>query len=220
VRRIREHLTYANVMATVAVFLALGGGTTAIALSGSNTVQSDDLGPGAQVKAPDVAANSVNGADVVDDSLGGADIIEETLSGRTRGLIYNATASPSGPLTTIASLDPYTIKGQCRDFPTPSSMHAALYVIGPAGTADWMATETFDDAASSAETGSRRTPIPASTDTHIFNTFSAYGHFSRIAGTVMLRSGPNLIQVNVNAVADGRSPRHCYLYGTATKALG
>ena len=44
--RLRSKLTYANVMATLAVFIALGGGTTAVALSGSNTVQSDDLGPG------------------------------------------------------------------------------------------------------------------------------------------------------------------------------
>ena len=42
-------------------------------MNGQNTVQSDDLGPGAQVKAPDVAANAVNGSDVVNDSLTGAD---------------------------------------------------------------------------------------------------------------------------------------------------
>ena len=57
-RRMRSHLTYANAMATLAVFLVLGGGTAA-ALSGSNTVQSDDIGPGAQVKAPDIAASAL-----------------------------------------------------------------------------------------------------------------------------------------------------------------
>ncbi len=36
-RHIRQHLTYANVMATLAVFLVLGGGTAA-ALHGHNTV--------------------------------------------------------------------------------------------------------------------------------------------------------------------------------------
>ena len=41
--RLRSHLTYANVVATIAVFLVLGGGS-AVALSGTNTVQSDDLG--------------------------------------------------------------------------------------------------------------------------------------------------------------------------------
>jgi hypothetical protein len=78
-RRIRDHLTYANVMATIAVFLVLSGGT-AVALSGTDTVQSDDLGPGAQVKAPDVAANAVNGSDVVDNSLAGADVNESSLN--------------------------------------------------------------------------------------------------------------------------------------------
>lgn len=72
-QRIRLRLTYANVMATLAVFLVLSGGT-AVALNGSNTVQSDDLGPGAQVKAPDVADNAVNSADVVNESLTSADI--------------------------------------------------------------------------------------------------------------------------------------------------
>jgi hypothetical protein len=47
----------AMVVALIALFVALGG--TAAALQGSNTVQSDDLGPGAQVKAADIAANAV-----------------------------------------------------------------------------------------------------------------------------------------------------------------
>jgi hypothetical protein len=62
-RRIRRHLTYSNVMVTLLAFIVLSGGT-AVALSGSNTVQSDDLGPGAQVKAPDVADNAVVSADI------------------------------------------------------------------------------------------------------------------------------------------------------------
>jgi hypothetical protein len=72
-RRIRDHLTYANVMVTLLAFIVLTGGT-AVALNGTNTVQSDDLGPGAQVKAPDVAANAINSAGVVNETLTGADI--------------------------------------------------------------------------------------------------------------------------------------------------
>jgi hypothetical protein len=78
---IRSHLTYANVMATLAVFIALGGGTTAVALSGSNTVQSDDLGPAPQVKAPDVAANAVNGTNIVDGSLHAVDVGQASFAG-------------------------------------------------------------------------------------------------------------------------------------------
>jgi hypothetical protein len=72
-RRIASHLTYANVMVTILAFIVLTGGT-AVALSGTNTVQSDDLGPGAQVKAPDVAAGAVGSAAVVNESLTGQDI--------------------------------------------------------------------------------------------------------------------------------------------------
>src|SRR5690242_6490892 len=67
----------AMVIALIALFVSLGG--SAAALSGSNTVQSDELGPGAQVMAPDVAANAVNGSDVVDSSLTGADVNEASL---------------------------------------------------------------------------------------------------------------------------------------------
>jgi hypothetical protein len=91
--RICRHLTYANVMATIAVFLVLGGGT-AVALNGSNTVQSDDLGPGAQVTAADVAANAVNGSNVVDNSLTAADIAPSALPRA------GATTSQCDPQTT------------------------------------------------------------------------------------------------------------------------
>ena len=60
------------VVALIALFVALGG--TAAALTGSNTVQSDDLGPGAQVKAADVADNAVSGADVANNSLLNTDL--------------------------------------------------------------------------------------------------------------------------------------------------
>jgi hypothetical protein len=43
---IRKHLTYANIAATLALVLAIGGGTTAIALQGRNTVGTDDIKPG------------------------------------------------------------------------------------------------------------------------------------------------------------------------------
>jgi hypothetical protein len=69
---IRKHLR-SNIVGYIALFFALSTGS-AVALNGSNTVQSDDLGPGAQVKAPDVAANAVNGSDVVDNSLNSADV--------------------------------------------------------------------------------------------------------------------------------------------------
>lgn len=78
--RIRPHLSFANVVSSLALFVALGGGTAA-ALNGRNTVQSDDLGPGPQVRAEDVAKNAVNGLKVADNSLTGADLANNAVGG-------------------------------------------------------------------------------------------------------------------------------------------
>src|SRR3954451_3115922 len=71
---IRSHLTYANVMATIAVFLVLSGGT-AVALSGSNTVFSDDIVNG-EVKAADIGSNAVGSGKIVDGAVQGVDVFD------------------------------------------------------------------------------------------------------------------------------------------------
>src|SRR6266542_895802 len=76
--KVQGKLTYSNVVSTLCLFLILGGGT-AVALSGHNTVFSDDIVNG-QVKKPDVASNAVNGAKVADNSIKGADVDESSLS--------------------------------------------------------------------------------------------------------------------------------------------
>jgi hypothetical protein len=80
---LRSHLTYANVMVTILAFIVLGGGS-AVALSGSNTVFSDDLVDnqvfsadvrndtlsGGGLAAPDLRTNSVGSSEVSNGSLG------------------------------------------------------------------------------------------------------------------------------------------------------
>jgi hypothetical protein len=70
---LRTHFTYANVMSTIAAFLALTGGTAAIALSGKNQVKKDDIAKGA-VRSDDIAKNAVKSSDVAADTLGVADL--------------------------------------------------------------------------------------------------------------------------------------------------
>jgi hypothetical protein len=76
-QRIRSRLTYANVMATIAVFLVLSGGT-AVALNGSNTVFSDDIVNG-EVKNADIGSNAVGSGKIVDGSVQGVDIFDGTV---------------------------------------------------------------------------------------------------------------------------------------------
>src|SRR5438046_8471786 len=84
-RRIRQHLTYANVISTLTLFLVLGGGTALAAYVVSSNSQ---IGPGtiSSHKPPtgkhaNIIAGSVSGQDVADNSLGGAGINEASLTG-------------------------------------------------------------------------------------------------------------------------------------------
>ena len=74
--RIRSRLTYANVMATIAVFMALGGGV-AWAL-GTNSVKSKHILDG-QVKTPDLGDGAVTAGKVGENALGTGQIDESSL---------------------------------------------------------------------------------------------------------------------------------------------
>lgn len=82
----RRRFSYANVTATLALFLALAGGVASAAhlqVFSSDIVNGEvrgrDIEAGA-VGAGKLAANSVSDAKVIDDSLGGAEIVESSLA--------------------------------------------------------------------------------------------------------------------------------------------
>jgi hypothetical protein len=82
-RKLSRRLSYANVMATLGVFIALGGSAYAI-----DTVRSTDIVDG-EVKSVDIGNNEVGSADVKDNSLNtfdvhsflGADVVDGSLTG-------------------------------------------------------------------------------------------------------------------------------------------
>jgi hypothetical protein len=85
--RFLARLTYANVVSSICLFLVLSGGT-AVALSGSNTVFSDDITDGnvrnsdlgfRAVTLQKIGGDAINSGRVVNDSLTGSDLLESTL---------------------------------------------------------------------------------------------------------------------------------------------
>jgi hypothetical protein len=220
-RRVRERLTYANVMATIAVFIALGGTALASVIITNNSqvarrTISGHKPPGG--KHPNIIGGSVNSRDVAGNSLTGADVLESSLTGDTRKLIYNAGAVAGAPIAKIATVGPYTIKAQCGlAGPSMDIVVIRLYANGSAGSAQVLVSGTTNDS-QDLGTFSKGVGIPAGTDTEIINVGAVPADYGRIGGTAMLKSGSTLVQVDLNAVADGRNPKLCFLYGTATRA--
>jgi len=79
VSRNRFGATYANVTATLALFVALGGGAYAATALPSNSVGSKQLKKNAVVRAK-IKNNAINGSKVANNSLTGTDINEATLA--------------------------------------------------------------------------------------------------------------------------------------------
>ena len=97
-RRIREGLSFANVTAVLALFVALGGSAWAIA---RNSVGSAEIKPEA-VRSSDIRTGAVNSAKVEDGSLAAQDFGEDQLPAGPQGErgpqgLIGATGSPGPP---------------------------------------------------------------------------------------------------------------------------
>jgi hypothetical protein len=96
-----SRLTYANVVATLALVLAIGGGTVYAAIElGKNDVKSKNIAKGA-VKNPDLAKEAVTGVKVKDATITGAEVQDGTLTAEdiAAGVIPQIQADVTGSAT-------------------------------------------------------------------------------------------------------------------------
>jgi hypothetical protein len=100
--RIGSCLTYANVMATVAVFIALGGSSYAAVTLSKNSVKTEQIKNG-QVKTADLGANAVTGNKVKDHSLLARDFKLGQLPAGAQG--PTGATGPQGPTGGTGSVD-------------------------------------------------------------------------------------------------------------------
>jgi hypothetical protein len=110
-KRLRDGLSYANVMATMAVFIALGGGAYAAAVK-TNSVTSKS-----------VKNNTLKGKDVKDNKLTGTDVDESTLkltcpAGTLMAAGTCIETAPRANLPFEAAMNACAAAG--RKLPTPS----------------------------------------------------------------------------------------------------
>ena len=77
-RRTADHLTYANVVSTLCLFVLLGGGAYAATKLGKDSVGSRQVRNGS-IKGVDVKDDGLTGAEVEDNGITGADVDESSL---------------------------------------------------------------------------------------------------------------------------------------------
>jgi hypothetical protein len=112
-RNLRSRLTYANVVATLALVLALGGGTVYAAIKlGKNDVKSKNIAKNA-VKTSDLANNAVKSPKIKDGTIGAGDLaagviqadVTASSTGGPQGGINTNTTTPL-PLTGTTTFTP------------------------------------------------------------------------------------------------------------------
>ncbi len=113
-KQIRKHITYANVMSSIAVFLVLGGGAAYAAKKiGSNEIKGNSITTGKikkeAVTTSKIKNNSISTAKIQNDAVTGAKVKDGSLTGSdinltTVGTVPNATnAANAGKLNGVAA---------------------------------------------------------------------------------------------------------------------
>jgi hypothetical protein len=202
--------SHATVVAYVALFVALTGGTTAVALSGQNTVQSDDLGPGAQVAAADIRANAVGSNHISDESIRGnrdiaANSVPSTVFTTNVGIVNDVRLG--GPVNTdrfqVVS-DNLTIYTACFT-PAFGGTKYVEFTNRSRGNAtlNWF----FGNGSTVAANGVSLGPPDSGTESRAFNFPGG-----RIEGQFVFSTPNEMITVNLHAFDAGD---RCEVHGTA-----
>jgi hypothetical protein len=225
---LRSNLTYANVMATLAVFLVLGGGTAIASLIitdnsqvASNTISGHKPPTG---KHANLFVGSVNGQDVADNTLGGADINESTLAtvpsaaNGARKFVYDQPVQLGVPMVTpILTLKEMTLKAACQ-LPSLSSQTYVYFRV--ASTVDAGINYFYLD----GEEDNTPTPVAKGTVipaggvvVPVQGQPSIGGTFRRFEGQLVYQNATRVITVTFHVIANDDTER-CQVDGTAVQA--
>lgn len=120
---LRSKLTYANVVATLALILAIGGGTVYAAVKlGKNDVKSKNIAPGA-VKAKDLGKNAVRSRNVKDGTIDAGDLAAGVIPQIRADVTGSATGGPQGGINTNTTV-PLPLNGTTTFTPQPGEVAA------------------------------------------------------------------------------------------------
>jgi hypothetical protein len=162
---LRRRLSYANAMATIAVFIALGGSSYAVATGSiasrelkDNTLRSADL-KNNDIRAKDVRNGTLAGVDVKNDALTGADMRESTLQTVPSQRRPTGQTPPTRPTAPTRPLAPTAQRSR----PTSPPPRASTRSARPASRRSGPAARTTPSSRSCNRSASTRTAKGSST---------------------------------------------------------
>jgi hypothetical protein len=133
---IRERLTYANVMATIAVFLSLAGGAYAALRVPPHSVGNRQLRKNA-VSGAKVKDGSLTGAEIADGSLTGADVMAGSLTAANLGRVGLANLlGASGTATNNATVSQAARSCGRYQFSAPGVQPGDAVILGGSDAVD------------------------------------------------------------------------------------
>jgi hypothetical protein len=138
----RPKLTYANVVASLALFVALGGTSYAVATLGKNSVKSENIGK-EQVKASDIAKNAITSPKVKDGSLLATDFKAGQLPAGPRGA--QGDRGQQGPQGQRGPQGPVGISGMEKVSATsPENSNSPKTIVANCGSGKSAVSASYD----------------------------------------------------------------------------
>jgi hypothetical protein len=239
-RALRDHLSYANVMATIAVFLVLGGGAYAAATLPNNSVGTAQLRPAAVTRSK-LADDSVSTSQLVHNS-----VTRNRLSAGLRALLaqagqpgppgvtgpagpkgadgasagrvqYDAAATATPVATTILDIPGLTIQAGCVQ--NGADVNVGLR-INPSETAVLQANFTLDSgtdptAVGLAQTANAQIALTANTDNDLGGPGTAGGTgYSRVNARAIMVGAARTFTLDLFELVNADTGR-CTIGGTA-----
>jgi hypothetical protein len=201
-RILRRALTYSNVVSTLCLFLLLGGGT-AVALSGTNTVFSDDI-VNAQVKAVDLANGAVTKAKLAP-GLAPAKIDFHVPHGTGQ--------------TTLFNREGLKITAECAmDTPTSATLLVDVFDTAGSGSFNMHFFEDGPDANSPGDSQYGQTLSKGQVALPLDLTSGSTDGFSRAEGQFVYSNSKAVFTIPFHAEALGDPVNRCQLEGVVTEA--
>jgi hypothetical protein len=134
--RFRPKLSFANVVAVIALFVALGGSAYAVSVAPKNSVTSKSIKKGA-IKSVDVKNNNLTGTDIKESTLTGVDRCPSGASNRTGDVCF-------GGLQGAANWDAAERDCVSKGLRLPSISEALLLMSSGAASGTTWADEVLD----------------------------------------------------------------------------